>query len=61
MLVEQVEYLHVDEEHEHQGGQHAAQEVEVHHVVHADDVLKGAGDLGPAAQRAVGLPPVPAQ
>ena len=57
MLVDYVEYLYVDEKHEQQGGQHPAEEVEIHHVVHADDVLKRTGHLGlrPTAHGAVGV------
>lgn len=44
LLVDHVENLHVDGQHEEQGGQHPAEEVEVDHVVHADDRLELAGD-----------------
>ena len=44
LLVDHVEDLRVDEQHEHQWRQHPAEEVEIDHVVHADDVLKAAGD-----------------
>lgn len=43
LLVDHVENLNVDGQHEEQGGQHPAEEVEVDHVVHADDRLEGAG------------------
>lgn len=42
--MDHVENLHVDGQHEEQGGQHPAEEVEVDHVVHADDRLELAGD-----------------
>lgn len=45
LLVDHVENLNVDGQHEEQGGQHPAEEVEVDHVVHADDRLKLAGHL----------------
>lgn len=52
--VDHVENLNVDGQHEEQGGQHPAQEVEVDHVVHADDRLKLAGHQQVLAdQRAV--------
>lgn len=41
--MDHVENLNVDGQHEEQGGQHPAEEVEVDHVVHADDRLKLAG------------------
>lgn len=43
LLVDHVENLQVDGQHEQQGGQHPAEEVEVDHVVHADDRLKLTG------------------
>lgn len=43
LLVDHVENLNVNGQHEEQGGQHPAEEVEVDHVVHADDRLKLAG------------------
>lgn len=38
--MDHVENLCIDGQHEEQGGQHPAKEVEVDHVVHADDCLK---------------------
>lgn len=35
-----VENLDIDDQHEEQGRQHPAKEVEVDHIVHADDCLK---------------------
>lgn len=43
LLVDHVENLNVDGQHDEQGGQHPAEEVEVDHVVHADDRLELAG------------------
>ena len=43
MLVDHVKNLDVDSEHEEQRRQHPAKEVEVDHVVHADDRLKLTG------------------
>lgn len=43
LLVDHVEDLDVDDEHEQQRWQHPAKEVEVDHVVHADDRLKLTG------------------
>lgn len=49
LLVDHVEDLRVDGEHQHEGRQHPAEKVEVDHVLHADDVLKltGDGQVGP--------------
>lgn len=44
LLMNHVEDLCIDNQHEQQGRQHPAEKVEVDHVVHADDVLKLAGD-----------------
>lgn len=41
--MDHVENLNVDGQHEEQGGQHPAEEVEVDHVVHANDHLEFAG------------------
>lgn len=43
LLVDHVENLDIDGQHEEQRGQHPAKEVEVDHVVHADDCLKLTG------------------
>lgn len=51
--VDHVEDLGVDEDHEDERRQHPAEEVEVDHVVHADDVLEAAGDDQVAVLRAV--------
>lgn len=40
LLADQIEDLHVDEDHEQQRGQHPHEEVEVDHVLHADDLLE---------------------
>lgn len=40
LLVDHVENLDIDGQHEQQRGQHPAEEVEVDHVVHADDRLE---------------------
>lgn len=44
LLVDHVEDLCIDKQHEKQGREHPAEKVEIHHVVHADDVFKLAGD-----------------
>lgn len=41
-----VENLNIDGQHEQQRGQHPAEEVEIDHVVHADDCLPLAGHQG---------------
>lgn len=43
LLVDHVENLNIDGQHEEQRGQHPAKEVEVDHIVHADDCLKLTG------------------
>lgn len=53
MLVDHVEDLCVDEQHEQQWRQHPAKKVEVDHVVHADDVFELAGDNEVRADGAV--------
>lgn len=53
LLVDHVEDLGVDDQHEEQRRQHPAEEVEVHHVVHADDVFELAGDDEVGADGAV--------
>ena len=40
LLADQIEDLHVDEDHEQQRGQHPHEEVEIDHVLHADDLLE---------------------
>ena len=55
LLADQIEDLHVDEEHEKQRGQHPHKEVEVDHVLHADDLLELALDHG-LAHAAIGQP-----
>lgn len=44
LLVDHVEDLCINDQHEQQRRQHPAEKVEIDHVVHADDVLKLAGD-----------------
>lgn len=44
LLVDHVEDFRVNDEHEKKRGKHPTKEVEVDHVLHADDVLKLAGD-----------------
>lgn len=44
LLVDHVEDFCVDNQHEEQRRQHPSKEVEVNHVVHADDIFKQAGD-----------------
>lgn len=44
LLVDHVEDLCVDDQHEQQRWQHPAKKVEIDHVVHADDGLELAGD-----------------
>lgn len=44
LLVDNVEDLCVDAQHEQQRRQHPAEKVEIDHVVHADDVFELAGD-----------------
>lgn len=64
LLVDHVEDLRVDHQHEQQRRQHPSEEVEVNHVVHADDVLELAGDDEVGADGAVllkALQVVPAQ
>lgn len=53
LLVDHVEDLCVDEQHEHQWGQHPPEKVEIDHVVHADDVFEPAGDNEVRADGAV--------
>lgn len=43
LLVNHIEDLQVNGQHEEQGGKDPAEEIEVDHVVHADDCLKLAG------------------
>ncbi len=65
LLVDHVENLDVDGQHEEQRGQHPAEEVEVDHVVHADDCLEltdhqeVVGDLGAVVTEMVQV--IPAQ
>lgn len=54
--VNHVEDLGVDEQHGDQGWQHPAEEVEVDHVLHTDDVLELAGYEEVSTQGSVGLP-----
>lgn len=64
LLVDHVEDLCIDHQHEQQRRQHPSEKVEVNHVVHADDVLKLAGDHEVRADGAVllkALQVVPAQ
>lgn len=42
--MDHVEDFRVNDEHEKQRGKHPTEKVEVDHVLHADDVLKLAGD-----------------
>lgn len=42
--MDHVEDFRVNDEHEKQRGKHPTKKVEVDHVLHADDVLKLAGD-----------------
>lgn len=44
LLVDHVEYLSIDGQHEQQRRQHPAEEVEIDHIFHADDGLKLTGD-----------------
>lgn len=53
LLVDHVEDLCVDDQHEQQRWQHPAKKVEIDHVVHADDVFELAGDNEVRADRAV--------
>lgn len=53
LLVDHVEDLCVDEQHEQQWWQHPAEKVEVDHVVHADDVFELASDNEVRADGAV--------
>lgn len=46
LLVDHVENLHIDGQHEQQRRQHPAEEVEINHVVHADDRLELTGHHG---------------
>lgn len=51
--MDHVENLDIDGQHEQQRGQHPAEEVEVDHVVHADDRLKLTGHQEVRFQRTV--------
>lgn len=44
LLVDHVEDLRIDDQHEQQRRQHPAEKVEIDHVVHADDIFELAGD-----------------
>lgn len=44
LLVDHVENLEVDDEHEDERRQHTAEKVEIDHVLHADNFLELAGD-----------------
>lgn len=54
--VDHVEDLGIDEQHQDEGWQHPAEEVEIDHVLHTDDVLKLAGYEKVRTQSLVGLP-----
>lgn len=53
LLVDHVEDLCIDDQHEQQRRQHPAEKVEIDHVVHADDVFELAGDNEVRADGAV--------
>ena len=53
LLVDHVEDLGIDNQHEEEGRQHPAEEVKIHHVVHADDIFKLAGDNEVGAVQAI--------
>lgn len=53
LLVDHVEDLCIDKQHEEQGREHPAEKVEIHHVVHADDIFKLARDDEVGADGAV--------
>lgn len=53
LLVDHVEDLCVDDQHEQQWRQHPAKKVEVDHIVHANDVFKLAGNDEVGADGAV--------
>ncbi len=55
MLVDHVEDLSVDEQHEDERWQHPSEEVEVDHVLHTDDVLEFTDYDIVSTQGAVGL------
>lgn len=53
LLVDHVENLNIDGEHQQQRGQHPAKEIEVDHVVHTDDGLKLTDHQGVIFQAAI--------
>lgn len=55
LLVDHVEDLGVDEQHEDERRQHPAKEVEIDHVLHTDDILKLTGYEKVSTHSAVGL------